>query len=201
LQGIPYATPFAWGKCGLVVPRYPGTRVVVLHRNGQANDPLDVGALWEAGHGPDSQAGDWWLILPVDIPESDRATIANNATPKEHTGKVSQDLIDAEGNRIIEVGELTIRVGKDSLKNAGERPKRPNENNPTGTPDCVTIEHTKEGSKIVMKPDGSVEITAKKIKFDTSQSNGDIELDAGQGNITMKANSVDVQVLDSMNVH
>ncbi|PSB46491.1 hypothetical protein C7B80_12955 [Cyanosarcina cf. burmensis CCALA 770] len=195
LQGIPYATPFAWGKCGLVVPRYPGTRVVVLHRNGQANDPLDVGALWEAGHGPDSQAGDWWLILPVDIPESDRATIANDATSEEHTGKVSQDLIDAEGNRIIEVGELTIRVGKNSLKDAGERPDRSDDEG------SITIEHTKEGSKIVMKPDGSVEITAKKIKFDTSQSNGDIELDAGNGNITMKANSVDVQVSDSMNVH
>ena len=195
LPGIPYATPFAWGKCGLVVPRYPGTRVVVLHRNGQANDPLDVGALWESGHGPDSQAGDWWLILPVDIPESQRATIAEDATPEEHTGKVSQDLIDAEGNRIIEVGELTIRVGKDSLKDAGERPGRPDDEG------SITIEHTKEGSKIVMKPDGSVEITAKKIKFDTSQSNGDIELDAGQGNITMNANNVNVNVNASMNVN
>lgn len=195
LQGVPYATPFAWGKCGLVVPRYPGTRVVVLHRNGQANDPLDVGALWEAGHGPDSQAGDWWLILPVGIPESDRATIAEGATPKEHTGKVSQDLIDAEGNRIIEVGELTIRVGKEKLNKAGDRPKSPTDK------DSVTIEHTKEGSKIVMKPDGSVEITAKKIKFDTSQSNGDIELDAGQGNITMNAKNVNVNVNTSMNVN
>jgi len=183
LQRVPYATPFAWGKCGLVVPRYPGTRVVVLHRNGQANDPLDVGALWEAGHGPDSQAGDWWLILPVDIPESERATIAEGATPEEHTGKVSQDLIDAEGNRIIEVGELTIRVGKDSLKDAGTRPDRPDDEG------SVTIEHTKGESKIVMKPDGSVVITAKNI-----------ELDAGDGNITMKANKVDVQVSDSMNI-
>jgi hypothetical protein len=183
IPGVAYATPFAWGKCGLVLPRYPGTRVMVVHRNGQGNDPVEIGALWESGHGPDSKAGDWWLILPVDIPESERSTIAADAIPKEHTGKVSQDLIDAEGNRIIEVGELTIRVGKDKLNKAGDRPKSPTDK------DSVTIEHTKGESKIVMKPDGSVVITAKNI-----------ELDAGDGNITMKAKKVDVQVSDSMNV-
>lgn len=183
IPGIAYATPFAWGKCGLVLPRYPGTRVMMAHRNGQGNDPVEIGALWESGHGPDSKAGDWWLILPVDIPESQRSTIAADATPKEHIGKVSQDLIDAEGNRIIEVGELTIRVGKDKLNNAGDRPKSPTDK------DSVTIEHTKGESKIVMKSDGSVVITAKNI-----------ELDAGDGNITMKAKKVDVQVSDSMNV-
>ncbi len=186
LPGVAYATPFAWGKCGWVLPRYPGTRVMMVHRNGQGSDPVEVGALWESGHGPDSEPGDWWLILPVDIPESQRSNIAENATPEEHTGKVSQDLIDAEGNRIIEVGELTIRVGKESLKNAGERPNRPKRPSVEGS---VTIEHTKEGSKIVMKPDGSIEITAKKIK-----------LDAGNGDIEMIANNIDVQVSGSMNV-
>lgn len=189
LPGVAYATPFAWGKCGLVLPRYPGTRVMMVHRNGQGNDPVEIGSLWESGHGPDSQAGDWWLILPVGIPESQPTTIVDDAAPKEHTGKVSQDLIDAEGNRIIEVGELTIRVGKEKLKNAGERPKRPSELEPSGDPACVTIEHAQGGSKIVMKPDGSVVITAKNI-----------ELDAGDGNITMKAEKVDVQVSDSMNI-
>jgi hypothetical protein len=183
LPNIPYATPFAWGKCGLVVPRYPGTRVVLLHRNGQANDPLEVGALWEAGHGPDSQPGDWWLILPIDVPASARANIADDVTPEEHTGKVSQDLIDAEGNRIIEVGELTIRVGKGGLKDAGERPDRPD------VEGSITIEHTKGESKIVMKPDGSVIITAKNIEFD-----------AGGGKITMKAKNIDVNVSESMNI-
>jgi hypothetical protein len=185
--GIAYASPFAWGKCGLVLPRYPGTRVVMVHRNGRFYDPVEIGALWESGHGPDSQPGDWWLILPVGLmPESHRHRLSPNTAPEEHTGKVSQDLIDAEGNRIIEVGELTIRVGKDSLKNAGERPERPADEEK----DSVTIEHTKEGSKIVMKPDGSVEITAKKIKFDTSQSTDGIELNAGDGAITMNANTI-----------
>jgi hypothetical protein len=183
-QGVAYASPFAWGKCGLVLPRYPGTRIIMTHRNGQRLDPIDIGALWEAGHGPDSEPGDWWLILPVDIPEDQRSSIANDVDPEEHTGPVTQDLIDAGGNRIIEVGELTIRVGRDSLKDAGERPERPEEEN------SVTIEHTQEGSKIVMKQDGTIAITGKNI-----------ELDAGTGTITLKANTVDVQVSREMNVH
>ncbi|MDZ8258029.1 hypothetical protein [Nostoc sp. ChiQUE01b] len=209
---VPYTTLFAWGKCGLVLPRYPGTRVLVTHRDGKSDDPIEIGALWESGHGPDSQPGDWWLSLPVGVLEAKRLAIAQTEKPQEHTGKVTQDLIDAEGDRIIEVGELTIRVGKDSLKDAGKRPERPDDK------DSVTIEHTKGGSKIVMKPDGSVEITAKKIRFDTSQSTDGIELDAGNGSINLKAktisvdtgssgtvemtaNTVDVNVQTSMNVN
>jgi hypothetical protein len=163
---------------------------MMAHRNGQGSDPVEVGALWESGHGPDSQAGDWWLILPVDVPESARSTISDTTTPKEHTGKVSQDLIDAEGNRIIEVGELTIRIGKDGLKNAGERPDRPDDK------DSITIEHTKGESKIVMKPDGSVTITAKKIEFDAGS--GDITMKAK--NVNINADDVKVQVKNSMDV-
>ncbi|ESA32884.1 hypothetical protein N836_24155 [Leptolyngbya sp. Heron Island J] len=200
LAGVAYATPFAWGKCGLVLPRYPGTRVALIHRNGQAQDPLEVGALWEMGKGPDSQPGDWWLILPAEVPSEARGAIDEDAKPKPYEGKVTQDLIDAEGNRIIEVGELTIRVGKDNLQKAGERPKRPEKNEEKNS---VTIEHTKEGSKIVMNPDGSVEITAKTIKLKSKSKKKEegIELDAGQGTITMIAHKVDVQVSDSMNVH
>jgi hypothetical protein len=180
---IPYASAFAWGKCGLVLPRYPGTRVLVAHRDGAFDDPIDLGAVWEAGRGPDSEPGDWWLILPVGVASSSRATIADSATPEEHTGKVTNDLIDADGNRMIEVGEITIRVGRDSLRNAGERPTPPDDR------DSVTIEHTDGDARIVMKSDGSVTITAKSI-----------ELDAGSGDITLKANNVNVQVQGSMDV-
>ena len=47
-----YATPFAWGKFGLVLPRYPGMRVLVAHRGGDHDDPIDVGALWERARRP-----------------------------------------------------------------------------------------------------------------------------------------------------
>lgn len=184
LEGVSYASPFAWGKCGLVLPRYPGMRVVLAHRNGRAEDPVEVGALWTSGHGPTSQAGDYWLILPAAVDQGSRSQVADTATPAEYAGKVTNDLIDADGNRVIEVGELTLRVGSDHLGNAGKRPDRPSDQG------SVTIEHTSGQSSIVMKQDGSVTITAKNIT-----------IDAGDGTITMKADSVDVQVKSNMNVH
>jgi hypothetical protein len=184
VEGVAYTSPFAWGKCGLVLPRYPGMRVVLAHRNGQTEDPLDLGALWTSGHGPTSQAGDYWLILPAAVDQGARSQVADSTTPSEYSGKVTNDLIDADGNRIIEVGELTLRVGTDKLGNAGDRPARPSDQS------SVTIEHTGGKSSIVMKQDGSVTITGKNIT-----------IDAGSGTITMKADSVDVQVQSNMNVH
>jgi hypothetical protein len=183
VEQAPYLTPFAWGKCGLVLPRYPGTRVLVTHRNGEAQDPVEIGALWEAGKGPDSQPGDWWLILPLGVSPSSRAAIPDLAIPIEHAGQATNDLIDAEGNRIIEVAGFTIRVGAGSLGMAGDRPA------PATDPASATIEHADGQSKIVMKPDGSVTITATRIEFD-----------AGVGDITLKANNVNVQVLNRMDV-
>lgn len=182
---MPYASPFAWGKCGLVLPRYPGTRVVVTHRDQRADDAIDIGALWESAHGPDSKAGDWWLILPVGVDDAARESIDDKAVPTEHGGKVTQDLIDADGNRVIEVGELTIRVGRDALAAAGTRPARPSET------DGVRIEHTGGGSSIVMHADGRIEIRTQ---------DKDITIDAGAGAINLKATSVDVAVTSAMNV-
>ncbi len=183
-EAAPYATPFAWGKCGLVLPRYPGTRVVVVHPDGSSDDPIDIGALWESGKGPDSQPGDWWLILPVDVPQAQRGSLQDTDTPQEHTGKVTQDLIDAEGNRVIEAGELTIRVGRADLKSAGQRPAR-------GDTDSVTIEHTGGKAKVVIDQNGKVTITAKSIVLDAGSD----------GTISMTAKKVDVQVSDCMDVH
>jgi hypothetical protein len=181
LQGVAYVTPFAWGRCGLVLPRYPGTRIVMTHRNGQAIDPIDIGALWEAGQGPDSQPGDWWLILPAGVPEEQRAS-TEEEEPAEYTGQVSQDLIDADGNRIIEVGELTIRIGRDSLSQAGERAER------SAEADSVTIEHADAGSKIVMKWDGTVVIEAKNVEFNVEED------------INIEARNVNVKVSGAMDV-
>jgi hypothetical protein len=184
VPGIPYLTPFAWGKCGLVLPRYPGTRVLLEHRNGDGTDAVDVGSFWESGKGPSSQPGDWWLILPADVP-SDRRQAApdKNLSPAEPTGKATNDLIDADGNRVITVGELTVRVGRDGLTTAGTRPTRASD---VGS---ITIEHVAGGSSIVMKSDGTVVIKAKNIEMTAS------------ANITMSAAKVDVKVTDKMDVH
>lgn len=192
IEGVAYASPFAWGKCGLVLPRYPGTRVLMVHRNGSSDDPVEAGAIWESGKGPDkSEAGDWWLILPVDVKAADRASVADDATPAEHTGKVTNDLIDAEGNRVIEVGELTIRAGKSKLGNAGDRPKRATE--------IVTIENADKEAKITIDKDGAIVIHAAK-DLTIEAPNGDVKLSA-KGSIKLDTGDVDVKVSGKMDVH
>jgi len=175
-SAVAYATPFAWGKCGLVLPRYPGTRLMTIYRQGRSDDPIDVGAVWESGHGPDSHPGDWWLILPVGVPAQRRQENTSDDAPPEHAGKVSQDLIDADGNRVIEVGQLTIVVlPLAKLHDAGQRAEHG--------------KHVPGGASIIVKPDGSIVIKGERI-----------ELDAGDGDITMKAKNVNVKVTQSMDV-
>jgi hypothetical protein len=156
IDRVPYATPFAWGKCGLVLPRYPGTRVLVVHRNGEASDPIDAGAVWQAGEGPDSQGGDWWLILPSAVSSQKRDTADDGDTIEQYKGKASDDLIDADGNRVIEIGSLTIRVGPDALDDAGSRPKKGDDN-------ALTIAFGKGSDTSIVLKDGEIHLKAKKI--------------------------------------
>ncbi|HEX7245271.1 MAG TPA: hypothetical protein VF245_06890 [Solirubrobacterales bacterium] len=175
LGGVPYATPWAWGRCGLVLPRYPGTRVVTAHRRGQHEDAIDIGAIWESGRGPDSEPGDWWLILPVGV--SRDSALAEDEVAEEPSGPAVNDLTDGDGNRVIEVGELTLRVGADSLGDAGERPERASEQG------SITIEHADGGASIVIGSDGGVRIhAAKGLRLEAEQ---DIELDAANVKVTV----------------
>lgn len=174
-EAAPYASPFAWGKCGLVLPRYPGTRVVVAHRNADRGEPIDIGALWESGQAPESHPGDWWLILPTEVPADQRRSLADDAAPQAPTGKATNDLIDADGNRVMEVGSFTLRFVTDKLAKAGTRPS-------AAEPDAVTLEHAEGKSRIVMKKDGSIEIKGEKIT-----------LDAGGGDIVLKGAAVKVE--------
>lgn len=179
LAAVPYASPFAFGKCGLVLPRYPGMRILLEHRNGFADDPIDVGALWDAGKGPDSQPGDWWLILPTEVEQ--RQTVAESEEPELPSGKGTNDLIDADGNRVIELGELTIRVGRNSLRPVGERPKRAKDDG--GDDGAITITHADGKASLVIKADGTIVIHAAK----------DLRLEA-DGDVKVKARNVEVQV-------
>ena len=177
LAAVPYVSPFAWGRCGLVLPRYPGMRVLLTHRSGAPDDPVEVGGLWEAGRGPDAQPGDWWLSTPVGVPQQQRAVAADDGAPAEHTGEVANDLIDADGVRIIEVGQLVVRVGADSNRTAGRRPDRGQ-----AKPGTVTIEHADGKARIVVKQDGSIELKGSTLV-----------LDAGaEGQINLKAKNVNV---------
>jgi hypothetical protein len=170
----PYLTPFAWSQCGLILPRYPGTRVLVEHRQGAPDDPIDIGALWNAADVPAAaQAGDWWLILPANASPTDRFS-SDSDTPKAYSDVATHDLIDAGGNRIVEVGALTVRVGKSNLTKAGGRPA-------AATADSIVIEH--KGRAVI-----------------TVDSNGNITIDAGSNDINLNANNVNVKVSGAMNV-
>jgi hypothetical protein len=180
LSAIPYATPFAWGPCGLILPRYPGMRVLLEHRNGASSDPIDIGALWDWGRAPDSKPGDFWLILPAAIADDLRTSIDEEAKPANPVGRATNDLTDADGNRVIEVGQLTIRVGADLLKDAGTRPAI--------AANTIHVEHAK-GSTITIDQDGNVSV----------HSAADLTLSA-TGKITLDANAVAVKVSSSMDV-
>ncbi len=177
-NAAPYASPFAWGKFGLVLPRYPGMRVLLAHRNGDDDDLIDIGALWERGQAPASNPGDYWLVLPAAIPEADRQQVADDKKLNEPGGKATNDLIDADGNRVIEVGKFTVRVGADKLQRAGTRPAAANEH--------VSIEHA-SGSKIVIDQDGNITIESKKkLHFVAGE---DITFDS-KGNVIVETDGV-----------
>lgn len=161
----PYVTPFAWGPFGLVLPRYPGTRVMVSYHRGSVNDPVDMGALWRthddaATSAPtETEAGDWWLILPAGL--SDHATSSLTGTetsPIPEDAKASHDLIDAEGERTIEVSGFTVRAyAAGSMKRPMDRPQPPEGDNMRGG---IQIEHVDSGAMIAIATDGKITIKA-----------------------------------------
>lgn len=188
-QRAPYATPFAWGQYGLVLPRYPGTRVVLVHPGGDATDPVDIGALWHSAepgaNGPSTaQEGDWWLSLPVDQPFGD-ADISEPILPPEDA-LASNDLIAADGSRIIEVGQFVLRAGLSGTPNANARPEIGEGEAANG----ITILQTDSGTQITIDADGAVTIdAAKSITF---QSRENIELDAQNVKVRV-AGTMDVE--------
>ncbi|GAB3344888.1 hypothetical protein [Modestobacter lapidis] len=175
VDGVPYLTPFAWGKCGLVVPRYPGTRVLLAHRNGYAAEPVDVGAMWTSGQGPDSHPGDWWLGLPVGV--RDRSAAGQEGAVPPTAATATNDLVDADGDRRIEVGRLTVRVGPAGLAAPGTRPE------PTAARRVVSVEHADGTTRITVDEDGNVSIVATGT-LALSGAQG-ITLDAGSGDVTV----------------
>lgn len=179
VQGVPYASPFAWGPFGLSMPRYPGMRVVLAHRGGDPDDAIDVGSLWTADSMPHAQPGDWWLSLPAAIAQDQRASIADDADPPQPTGKASNDLTDADGARVISVGKLTIRVGDSALTDAGQRP--------TPSDPTISIELAGSSAKITIDQKGAVTIHSK----------GNLTLSSEQ-DIVLDGNSVSMKVGSSV---
>jgi hypothetical protein len=183
LKQVPYLTPFGYGPFGLVLPRYPGTRVLLVNAGGGPDDLVDAGAIWERDGGPPSEPGDWWLALPIGFTQRD--DIGDTAGVAVD-GAATHDLIDADGTRVIETKRFVIRV-TDQPTETSSRPAPGND-----APDGSVLIETKSSNgaaQIVLKDDGSITVKGTSISFDS-----------GSGDITLKAHNVTVSVTGTMDV-
>ena len=108
---------------------------------------------------------------------------ADTEAPQEPSGKATNDLIDADGSRVIEVGRLTVRVSPTTLSAPGTRPTPP-----ADSKQHVTIEH-ENGSRLVISENGDIRIDAK----------GNLTLTATK-TVTIDADAVKVTVKKTMDV-
>jgi hypothetical protein len=146
----PYLTLFAFGRTGLVVPHYPGMRVANLHYRGEVSQSMAAGCLWRDGDAPDSQPGDWWLSLPIDV--SPNTSVDDSRQAATPSGPASHDLIDGQGGRAVHVRGLKVGVGSGKLPSVGERPGN-------ATADEILIEHT-SGARLHIDKEGNITIAA-----------------------------------------
>lgn len=177
----PMLSPFAWHKCGLVVPVYPGMKALLAHNLGLGDDSLVAGFLWSeqpAIQPPRNEAGDWWLCLPSDY---------DGSAPPSDSTKATNDLTGSNGKRVIELKGLKVVVGGNLLRPVGERPA-------PGADDEFLIEHKK--ARIRIGPDGEIEIVADsaagKGRIHIAPG-GDIEMSA-TGGVTLKVGASGVQI-------
>ncbi|TMV00044.1 hypothetical protein [Streptomyces sp. DASNCL29] len=150
----PYLSPYAFGGTGLVVPHYPGMRVVSLHYREECQNAVVAGALWENGSAPRSHLGDWWLSLPTNLAgTADEGESAENpAAARRPSGPASHDLINGLGNRVIQVRGLRISIGEALMKHAGSRPD-------DAASEHVVIEHAAANARISIDSAGTIEIS------------------------------------------
>ena len=156
LPDKPIASPFAFGSCGLVVPVYKKMRALMVHGWNDPNDAVVDGFLWTSNMTPPpNQAGDWWLSLPTELD--------GDGLP---TGATVDDLIAANGQRVISVKGMQIAIGSGLLNQAGSRPS-------PGSDESLTIT-TDQGAKLTVKgaqiemTDGSVTLTVSNGKVSIS---------------------------------
>ncbi len=176
-RGVAVLTPFAWGACGLAMPRYPGMRVMLGYRNGSATECFEIGATWGPGARMQPQPGDWWLCLPrgastAALAPGDRA----DHTPGPDQAAV-HDLTDAAGARVIQVDKLTLRIGADSNAKAGTRPAHGNK--------AFTLSHADGKAEITMDQNGVITLKGERINIDAG-SNGTVAITAKDVNINVQ---------------
>lgn len=167
LHNKPIASPFAFHKCGLIVPVYPQMRALLAHNRSLINDAIVTAFVWPenpAQERPQNEIGDYWLCLPTEL--------GADGLP---TGKGVNDLTDSSGHRVMQVKGLHILVGTDKLPPVGARPTPPADN-------TLVIEH-QSGTKLTIASDG-------KITIETQSQ----ELALTNGSVTLKLNDAAVEV-------
>lgn len=178
LHDKPYLTPFAFGPTGLVIPHYPGMRVLTHHYRGMGSEAIVGGCLWPGGIEPDGKIGDWWLSLPTGVdPDTSTDDPAGASFPN---GPASHDLIDAAGGRAIHVGGLRVTIGEALMPAAGTRPGDP----PAGQLD-ISFQKGEGGGA-----------TKAAIKID---ADGNIEIST-DGTLTLSANKIEVKTKTTVEV-
>jgi hypothetical protein len=173
LHQRPIASPFAWHKCGLMVPAYPGQRALLEHNRGSMNDAVLAGYVWAEEptmERPANEPGDWWLCLPTQLSGGQPA------------GKGANDLTDAAGLRVIQAKGLKIDVGEDKLASVGARPTVPD-------PTTLTIDHA-GGTQIKIASDGSVEITTDATAISLSNGTSSLTLDGSTATLSNGTSSL-----------
>ena len=164
LRNKAMVSPFAWHKCGLVVPVYPGMKALLNHNLNLPSDALVTGFLWSDKpplEPPKNKVGDWWLCLPIDF---------DSSNPPTDSTKAANDLIANNGKRVIEVKGLKITIGEDKLPSVGARPSEGEDNE-------FLIEH-KSGTRFKIAANGSLSIEASNISI-----KGDVTI---EGNVEIK---------------
>lgn len=148
----PYLTPFAFGQTGLIIPHYPGTRVVDLHYRDDVRNAIVAGCIWPDGTEPRSKYGDYWLSLPIGYHPAERDDTPSDAAPP--SGPAVHDLIDIDGGRALHVRGFRISIGEGKLVDAGSRPTN-------AASDELLIEH-KSGARIRIDAEGNITISTTK---------------------------------------
>jgi hypothetical protein len=156
LPDKPIASPFAFGSCGLVVPVYSKMRTLLVHGWNDPNDAVVDGFLWTKDMTPPpNKSGDWWLCLPTQL--------GADGLP---SGPTTDDLITADGQRVISVKGMKIAIGSGLLNQSGSRPS-------PGSDESLTIT-TDQGARVTVKgnqiqlSDGSVTLTVGSGKVSIS---------------------------------
>jgi hypothetical protein len=165
LPDKPMASPFAFDKCGLVVPVYAKMRALLVHGWSDPNDAVIDGFLWTSEMTPPpNQAGDWWLCLPTQF--------TGDGVP---TGPTTDDLITGDGQRLISVKGMRLTVGAGLQNSAGSRPA-------PGSDEALTIEAA-SGAKISLKTAEGSEVTLNGAQIQLTD--GTVTVTIGNGKVSI----------------